>query len=193
MAWTGTRKQFIEKFGPFIVKETKGTGILPGTLIAQAFIESASKKTGWIVGSSGLTQKTNNYFGIKCAGNWNGRGYSIETGEYLKGKNETVTACFRKYGSVEESIKDYINFLQTNERYAKAGVFKAKTVKEQAQALKAAGYATAPGYADFVYTIYKPYADLINSQQMAGFSVKTVAAALLFAIAATAIGNYLNK
>jgi len=193
MAWKGTRKEFINKYGSFIHKETKGTGILPGTLIAQAFIESASGKTPSIVGSSVLTQNTNNYFGIKCGGNWNGPGYSAKTGEYLNGQNVTITDCFRKYGSTEESIKDYINFLQTNGRYAKAGVFKAKTVKEQAQALKAAGYATAPGYADFVYTIYKPYADLINAQQMAGFNYKTVAAALFFAIAATALSKYFKK
>ena len=72
MAWKGTRSQFIEKFGPYIHKVTKGTGILPGTLIAQAFIESSSGKTPSIVGSSGLTQATNNYFGIKCGGNYKG-------------------------------------------------------------------------------------------------------------------------
>jgi N-acetylmuramoyl-L-alanine amidase len=193
MAWKGTRKEFINKYGSYIHKITKGTGILPGTLIAQAFIESSSGKTPSIVGSSGLTQKTNNYFGVKCGGNWSGPCYSTDTGEFFNGNYTVIKDSFRKYGSIEESIKDYINFLQTNQRYTTAGVFLAKNVKDQAKALKAAGYATAPGYADFVYNVYKPYAKLIDEQKTAGFSFKTVAAALLFAIAATALSKYIKK
>jgi N-acetylmuramoyl-L-alanine amidase len=193
MAWKGTRKEFINKYGSYIHKITKGTGILPGTLIAQAFIESASGKTPSIVGSSKLTQNTNNYFGIKCGGNWSGPCYSIDTGEFFNGTYTVIKDTFRKYGSIEESIKDYVNFLQNNKRYTTAGVFLAKNVKDQAKALKAAGYATAPGYADFVYNVYKPYATLINEQKTASFNIKTVAAALLFAIAATALSKYFKK
>ena len=54
-----------------------------------------------------------------------------------------------------DSIKDYVNFLISNPRYHKAGVFEAKTVKSQAQALKDAGYATAPNYADMISQVFE--------------------------------------
>ena len=167
MAWTGSRKQFIEQYGAFVHKATRGTGILPGTLIAQLFIESQSKNKPGVVGSSGLTQRSSNYFGIKCAGGWKGQTVYADTREVINGNSVTVKACFRKYDSIEDSIKDYINFLQSNSRYKNAGVFEAKTVKQQAEALKRAGYATATNYAAFINDIYTPYALLINQQKSA--------------------------
>jgi flagellum-specific peptidoglycan hydrolase FlgJ len=188
----GTRKEFIEKYGAFIHKVTAGTGILPGTLIAQAFLESSSNGK---VGGSKLSREANNFFGIKCGPNWSGKTYDIQTKEYSGNTPYFVTACFRKYNSVEDSIKDYVNFLQVNARYRNAGVFEAKTVKEQAEALKRAGYATAPGYAQLVFDVYKPYATLINEQKvlMAGFGLKKTIGVLLLAISATLIEKFVRK
>ena len=164
MAWTGSRKEFIKEFGAFVHKVTKGTGILPGTLISQLFLESSGNGK---VGGSKLSQDANNYFGIKCSGGWDGPKYYIETREVLNGRSIMVTACFRKYGSIKDSIIDYIDFLQSNPRYRAAGVLQAKTVEQQAKALKIAGYATAPNYAKLVNDIYKPYALLIDQQKTA--------------------------
>jgi len=192
MGWQGSRKSFIENFGAYVHKVTKGTGILPGTLIAQLFLESSSRG---IVGASKLSQQANNYFGIKCGPNWDGPRYFIETREFINGQNKMITACFRKYGSIKDSIQDYVLFLQENPRYKNAGVFEAKTVKEQAAALKRAGYATAPSYAQLVYDVYKPYAQLIDDQKtlMAGFSLKKTIGAILLAIGATVLTNKLKK
>ena len=192
MAWKGSRKEFINEFGAYVHKVTRGTGILPGTLIAQLFLESSSKG---VVGASKLSQDANNYFGIKCGGGWDGPKYYIETREVLNGRSVMVPACFRAYGSIKDSIQDYVLFLQENPRYKNAGVFEAKTVKEQAQALKRAGYATAPGYADLVFDVYKPYAQLIEDQKtlMAGFSIKKTLGVVLLASAATIIYNKLFK
>lgn len=189
MAWKGTRKEFISKYGSFIHQITKGTGILPGTLIAQLFLESSSKG---IVGGSTLSQQANNYFGIKCSSAWTGGKYNIKTREVINGKSVYVNACFRKYGSIEESIKDYIKFLQNNQRYTTAGVFEATNVKDQALALKKGGYATAPGYAQLVYDVYSPYATLIDQQKTssAGFSSgKSLLGILLLSIGATILYN----
>lgn len=191
--FVGTRKEFIEKYGAFIHKVTAGTGILPGTLIAQAFLESSANGK---VGGSKLSREANNFFGIKCGPNWSGATYDIQTKEYSGNNPYFVTACFRKYNSVEDSIKDYVNFLQVNDRYRNAGVFNAKTVKSQAEALKRAGYATAPSYAQLVYDIYKPYATLIDSQKtlMAGFgNVKKIFGVILLAVGATYIQNYFTQ
>jgi flagellum-specific peptidoglycan hydrolase FlgJ len=57
--------------------------------------------------------------------------------------------------------------LQSNPRYKNAGVFKAKTVKEQAEALKRAGYATGTDYVNLIVNVYKPYALLIDQQKSA--------------------------
>jgi len=152
-----TRQEFVQKYGDFINDEIKGTGILAGTLIAQAIIESQGKVNGsWRVGASTLSQKANNYFGIKAYGGWKGKTFNIETGEYTpQGVYYKEKATFRAYDSVEDSIRDYIKFLQENQRYAKAGVFEAKTVQEQASRLKDAGYATSPTYANTVTSVFK--------------------------------------
>ena len=192
MGWQGSRKEFIKEFGAYVHKVTRGTGILPGTLIAQLFLESSSKG---IVGGSKLSQDANNYFGIKCGGGWEGPKYYIQTREVINGRSVMVDACFRKYGSIKDSIQDYVLFLQENTRYKNAGVFEAKTVKEQAEALKRAGYATAPNYATLVNDVYRPYAGLIDEQKtlMAGFSIKKTIGAILLASAATIIYNKLKK
>ena len=81
MSKTYTRKQFVERYGPYISKATKGSGILPGTLIAQAIIESQGRVGGsYRDGASTLSRKANNYFGIKCHG-WSGGKFNIDTGE----------------------------------------------------------------------------------------------------------------
>ena len=158
MAETYTRKGFVEKYGSDIAKAVKGTGVLAGTLVAQAIIESQGKASdgSYRVGQSSLSRKANNYFGIKCHSAWKGDTFNIDTGEQNPDGSTWVhsNACFRKYDSVKDSIKDYVNFLQDNSRYERAGVFKSKTVKEQAEALKSAGYATANNYADTVNKVY---------------------------------------
>lgn len=153
----GTRKQLIDKYGAFIVSQTKGTGILPGTLITQLIVESQGKVNGtYLVGGSTLSRNAQNYFGIKC-GSWKGAKYTIRTREEDKnGNSYYIDACFRKYGSIEESIKDYIKFLQSNQRYKTAGVFSSKTVPEQFEALKRAGYATGSGYVQLLNNVYAP-------------------------------------
>jgi flagellum-specific peptidoglycan hydrolase FlgJ len=195
MAWTGSRKEFIKQYGAFIHKETRGTGILPGTLIAQLFIESQSETKPGVVGSSGLTQKSNNYFGIKCSEQWKGQTVYADTREVIKGKSVIVKGCFRVYNNVEESIKDYINFLQNNPRYKNAGVFDAKTVKDQALALKKAGYATGENYAAFINQVYTPYALLIDQQKtaMAFIDWKKLLGIGLLAAALTQFEKILRK
>lgn len=163
--FVGTRSEFIEKYGAFINDVCKGTGLLPGTMAAQAIIESSGKVNGvWQVGGSGLSRHANNFFGIKCGTGWKGKTYNTQTGEYSSSGDYYMTnACFRAYDSVEDSIKDHLHFLQNNARYKKAGVFSANTVKEQAQALKRAGYATAPNYAETITSVYNAIAPELNS------------------------------
>ena len=156
MSWTGSRKEFIEKFGPYIKKVTKGTGIYPGTLISQAIVESSGKVNGsFKVGGSKLSREANNFFGIKAGSSWRGSVYKIRTREVINGQEKYIEANFRKYPTVEQSILDYVLFLKGNPRYTKYGVFQAKNVPDQFKALKAAGYATGTSYVDLLNSVYK--------------------------------------
>ena len=169
MAKTYTREEFIATYGPYIARATKGTGIFPGTVVAQAILESQGPINGvYKVGGSTLSQEANNYFGIKCH-NWNGATYNIDTREQDPAGNDyTVNACFRAYNSVEDSINDYVNFLLSNSNYHKAGVFNADSVYSQAKALKKAGYATDVNYARTLGLLYKENESYIDKYSRYG-------------------------
>lgn len=133
------KQAFFDKYADAITIACEGTSIFPSVKIAQAAIES-----GWgqhIVG--------NNMFGIKAAGEhspyWHGDYVTAGTTEYQNGGYVPQNSRFRKYASISDSIRDHTYFLQQNKRYAP--VFSASTPEEQANALKAAGYATDPQYA----------------------------------------------
>jgi flagellum-specific peptidoglycan hydrolase FlgJ len=151
-----TRKEFAEKWGPTILEVSQGSGIIPALVLCQAILESSGKVNGkYLPAASKLAREANNYFGIKAFKSWKGKVYEIETKEQDKnGKIYIVKAKFRAYSNPVESFKDYILFLLENSRYSKAGVFNAKTLKEQAQALQAAGYATDTKYSDLIVSIY---------------------------------------
>ena len=74
-------------------------------MIAQAILESDS-------GQSTLSQKPSyNFFGIK--GDYNGQSVTLPTWEDDgKGNPYYIDAAFRSYGSVENSLQDYVDFLE---------------------------------------------------------------------------------
>jgi flagellar protein FlgJ len=167
---TYTREEFVATYGPYIARATKGTGILPGTVVAQAIIESQGPVNGvYRVGGSTLSREANNFFGIKCHG-WGGRGYNIDTGEQDAQGNRYIdkNACFRAYDSVEDSIDDYVQFLLNNSNYRRAGVFEADTVYSQAKALKRAGYATDVNYASTISKVYDSVKDYVDKYSRYG-------------------------
>jgi flagellum-specific peptidoglycan hydrolase FlgJ len=86
----------------------------------------------------------------------------MKTGEVFNGKAVTINSNFRVYPSFLDSARDYIKFLQTNPRYTKFGVFKAKDYKEQIQAIKNSGYATGTNYVSAVLKIVGGITDDIS-------------------------------
>jgi flagellum-specific peptidoglycan hydrolase FlgJ len=149
-----SRVDFIKKYDTFITNLLLNTGILKGTLYSQAIIESSTKPT-YLVGSSVLSKQANNLFGIKANKGYKGNFFIIQTREQKpNGENYFVDAKFRKYNSVEDSIKDYVLFLQENKRYRDNGFFQAKTVKEQADVLQKSGYATDKNYSTLIDSVY---------------------------------------
>lgn len=84
-----------------------------------------------------------------------GKVYNAKTNEVLDGKVYNITACFRAYNSLDESIQDYFNLICTASRYRKA--LTANTPKECIQAIKDGGYATDPNYVDKIMNLINSY------------------------------------
>ncbi|WP_459480770.1 glucosaminidase domain-containing protein [Clostridium saccharoperbutylacetonicum] len=141
LKYTGTQKdnlndnskqEFIKGIYPQAADIYDKYGVLPSLTISQAILES-----GW--GKSDLSVKAHNLYGIKADSSWKGNKIKMNTSEYY---NKKIKDEFRVYGSNEESIKDYGEFLKNNKRYNKSGVFAATQYLEQAKAIEKAGYST---------------------------------------------------
>lgn len=145
-----TTEEYINTMGPIAQADYSRTGIFASVTLAQSIIESS-----W--GKSGLTQKANNMFGIKCSSNWTGECINMNTGEYGSGGYYTIDAAFRKYDSIEASVSDHSLFLKENNRYVEAGVFTAKDYATQIRAIHNAGYATAPDYSSIIINTIQTY------------------------------------
>ena len=159
----GEQMQFINSIKDIAIENYDSSKILPSITIAQAILES-----NW--GNSNLTKEANNLFGIKADYSWKGEVVRFDTNEF---HNQMIRDKFRKYDTLEDSIKDHSNFLVKNNRYKEHGVFEAKTYIEQAQALENAGYSTAQDefgnktYAKMLCEIIRQYnLQLIDSQLM---------------------------
>ena len=141
----------IKKVGPLFTADQKKSGILASVSLAQFILESA-------YGKSELAQKANNCFGMKSqlSGNswsgsvWDGSTYNKQTKEQnADGSYITITASFRKYPNIEDSIADHSAYLTsamkgTELRYA--GLKGCTDYKKAFQIIKNGGYATSLDY-----------------------------------------------
>ena len=137
-------KMFIEKIKPGADQCEKAEGIPSAFTIAQAALESA-----W--GSSGLSLRANNLFGVKADKAWTGKVVAINTREFLRGVWVTVPALWRSYDSWAECLIDHAHFFKVNPRYAEA--LKTTDPEKFARAVAKAGYATDPKYADKLISV----------------------------------------
>jgi flagellum-specific peptidoglycan hydrolase FlgJ len=127
----GVVVNYINEFSPTAVIEGVRTGIPPSITLAQGIHESGN-------GKSELARKSNNHFGIKCGGSWNGRSVNHD--------DDKPNECFRKYDSPLESYKDHSDFLTSRKHYARLFQLPITDYKAWAYGLKKAGYATDPKY-----------------------------------------------
>ena len=142
-----TKNEFLETVSKLVVEENnkRGDPLFSSVVIAQAICES-----NW--GQSKIMMKANAIFGIKATSNWKGKVYNAKTQECYDGKIYTnITACFRAYNSLEESISDYFDLITKLERYRKACV--ANSPLECITAIKNGGYATSPTYINTIMSI----------------------------------------
>lgn len=142
----------IAKVGPLFTADQKKTGILASVSLAQFILESG-------YGKSELAQNANNCFGMKksLSGNTQGNSTQDGTSVYTKktqeqnpdGSYETVTADFRKYPCIEDSIADHSAYLlgaMNGSRKRYEGIAGMTDYKAVAQLIKDGGYATSLSY-----------------------------------------------
>ena len=140
-----TRGEYIAKYTNAVLGSVKGTGLFPSVMMAQAILESSNQYGQ--PGENILAKNYNNHFGIKADSSWTGKKVNVKTGEVYQGNSVIIHDFFRVYDKPENSFLDRNKFLVQNHNYRNAGVFNAATPEQQAERLKAAGYATDPKYA----------------------------------------------
>lgn len=149
----------IKKVGVLFTADQKKSGILASVSLAQFILESG-------YGKSELAQNANNIFGMKCSlsGNtwsgssWDGKSkYTKKTQEqHTDGSYETITADFRKYPCIEDSIADHSAYLlgaMNGKKIRYDGLKGCTDYKKAVQIIKDGGYATSLTYVERLISI----------------------------------------
>ncbi len=156
------KSKFIKKVGPVARENYKRTGILASVTMAQAILES-----GW--GQSSLARNGNNLFGMKVnlsGNNWAGSAwdgvnfYKKGTYEYGSGGRYRITAKFRKYSCIEDSVEDHSAYLlhaRNGSRKRYAGLTATTSYKKQLQIIRNGGYATSGSYVSQLCRVIQTY------------------------------------
>ncbi len=137
-----SKAEFLQKIAPVIerIANARGYGAYSQAIIAQAGCES-----NW--GKSSLASKFHNYFGMKAGKSWKGTVAELVTREeYVKGELTTITAKFRAYGSLEDGINGYFDFIESYKRYQ--NLKKASDAYDYIKKLKSDGWATSSTYVE---------------------------------------------
>ena len=152
-----TKQQFIEtiaKSAKTVCKE-RGYGYAQyATCCAQACCESG-------YGQSAIMANANAFFGIKATKSWvnaakyGGKVYNAKTKECYDGSTYTsISACFRAYNSLDDSVRDYFDLIE-GKRYAAS--LQASSVKDCIKIIHEGGYATSPTYQSTICNFYTGY------------------------------------
>ncbi len=149
----------IKKVGPLCTADMKKTGILASVTLAQFILESG-------YGKSELAQNANNVFGMKksLSGNswpgsaWDGRCvYTKKTSEQNPdGSYVTITADFRRYPCIEDSIADHSAYLlgaRNGKKLRYEGLKGCMDYRKAVQIIKDGGYATSLTYVEKLCSI----------------------------------------
>jgi hypothetical protein len=108
---TKAQQEFISTVAPGAIAAQQRWGVPAAVTIAQAIEES-----NW--GSSELAAKDHNLFGIKGTGPAGTADYPTQ--EYTGGQWVTITAGFRAYHNIAESVSDHAELLATSGYYIRA-------------------------------------------------------------------------
>lgn len=143
-----TPKDFFDTYSGVAMKMQNLFGVPASISLAQGAIES-----GW--GASGLTVRSNNFFGIKAGSSWKGETDSTASAEFINGVWSNPVSAFRKYKSPGDSFLDHALLLKNNSRYA--NLFNNLDPIEWAKELSQDGYANAPSYTTSITNLVNQY------------------------------------
>ena len=137
---------YIRKHAIIAVEEMQLFKIPASITLAQGLLETGG-------GQSRLAEHANNHFGIKCKSEkeWPLHKSRIFHDDDAKGE------CFRGYNSVNESYRDHSEFIALRPFYRNLFRLPPTDYKAWAHGLKAAGYATDPGYANKLISRIEKY------------------------------------
>ena len=146
-----TQAAFLSAVGAAAKQAQAQTGVPAAVTVAQAILES-----NW--GQSGLSRIANNYFGIKAMGSLGSDGAIwMPTLEYdSDGSAYTVTAPFRAYKSLADSVVDH-DYLFVNLGLYASAMAARNDPQEFARQIQQDGYATDPSYADKLISLMDQY------------------------------------
>lgn len=138
--WNQQYQNYIDQYRDIAICEMLEHGIPASITLAQGLLESGA-------GTSDLSRKGNNHFGIKCH-DWTGPSMTRDDDE----RNE----CFRVYDSALDSYEDHSLFLKRS-RYQSLYSLSRTDYVGWAKGLKKCGYATNPNYAQLLIDIIRCY------------------------------------
>lgn len=139
---------FIRILEPGIREAAAELGVSPRILMAQAALE-----TGWGQHMPAIESGSSyNVFGIKASRDWTGDQVSSRTTEFVNGQAQQMVEPFRGYRNVAESVRDYVQFIKTQPRYANA-LEHGGSDQRYIRGIAEAGYATDPQYASRVLQV----------------------------------------
>ena len=153
-----TEKQiiaFIGEIAPYAQKAYKELGkVLPSVCIGMACVESA-------YGTSKIMREHNAFFGQKVGSGktatkyWQGAFFTSKTKEeYTIGTHTVITSAFRAYSSMEQSVYNYYELLNTK-LYAR--VLAGSDYREQMAQIKECGYMTSSTEVNSVIKLIEKY------------------------------------
>lgn len=153
----------IKRVGALFTADQKKSGILASVSLAQFILESG-------YGKSELAQNANNLFGMKksLSGNswsgsaWDGKSvYTKKTQEQnADGSYETITADFRKYSCIEDSIADHSAYLfgaMNGKKLRYDGLKGCTDYKKSVYIIRDGGYATSLDYVEKLCSIIEKW------------------------------------
>ena len=123
---------YVDQYKQIALDQEREFGIPAPITLAQGILESGA-------GKSGLTRSSNNHFGIKALGGWNGA-------VHLAWDDEPQKSRFRVYASAAESFRDHSLVLKSG-RYRSLFNKSVYDYRGWAIGLQRCGYATAKNYA----------------------------------------------
>lgn len=155
--------EIVEMLGPVFTADQSVSGILASVSMAQFILESG-------YGKSDLALNANNCFGMKAALSKNGwdnskwDGVSVYT-KYTEEQDEegnvkVVSADFRKYDSIADSIADHSAYLlnaKNKDKLRYEGIKGCTDYREAIQIIKDGGYATATDYVERICEIIEQW------------------------------------